>query len=129
MESTGGENLSSYAIKIAFKDAEDYKNGVSEIDDYFKSMSLGITAIVKDGDYTYHYFLVEDNDDYLTCLRYYPKTYEDNEDDEHYNTIIKAGYFYFDKNTDGLYSIEWKDSKGNKYTPKRVGNSISSTED
>lgn len=128
VESTGGENLSSYAIKIAFKDAEDYKNGVSEIDDYFKSMSLGVTAIVKDGDYTYHYFLVEDNDDYMTCLKYYPKTYEANEDG-YYNTLIKAEYRSFDHNTGDLDDIKWKDSKGNKYTPKCVGNSINSTED
>lgn len=128
VDSTGGDDLRSYDIKIAFKDADDYKNGVSEIDDYFKSMSLGITAIVKDGDYTYHYFLVEDNDDYMTCLRYYPKTYEDN-GDGYYNTIIKAGYYTFDQNTGDLDDIEWKDSKENKYTPKCIGNNTSSTED
>ena len=115
-------------FKAITKDADDYKNGVSEIDDYFKSMSLGITAIVKDGDYTYHYFLVEDNDDYMTCLRYYPKTYEDN-GDGYYNTIIKAGYYTFDQNTGDLDDIEWKDSKENKYTPKCIGNNTSSTED
>ena len=116
-----------YHLKIAFKDVEDYKNGLSEIDDYFKSISLGITAMHKseDGNYTYHYFLVEDNDDYMTCLMYYPKTYEDG--DGYYNTVIRVGYFYSD-NIDSSDGIKWKDSKGNKYTPKFDGNNASSTE-
>ena len=119
----------AYHLKIAFKDVEDYKNGLSEIDDYFKSISLGITAMHKseDGNYTYHCFLVEDNDDYITWLNYYPKTYEDA--DGYYNTVIRVDYVYTDNNIGVLdNNIKWKDSKGNKYTPKYIRNSISSTE-
>lgn len=123
--------VSSYDLKIAFKDVEDYQNGLSEIDDYFKSMSLGITATSKDGEDTYHCFLVEDNDDYMTCLVYYPHTYGDDakDIDKYYRTTIVAGYLYFDDKTDDLgIKIKWKDSKGKKYTPKCVRNNTSSTD-
>ena len=114
----------AYGLKIAFKDAEDYQNGVAEVDSYFKSMSLGVAATGKDSEYTYHYFLIEDNDDYTTCLRYYPKTYED-AGDGYYNTVIKVDYIFAESN---LGDIKWKDAKGNNYTLKCSANNTSSTE-
>lgn len=123
--------VSSYDFGMVFKDAEDYQNGFSKIVDYFKSMSLGITATEKDGEDTFHYLLVEDNDDYMTCLMYYPHTYGDDVEDidKYYCTTIVAGYFYSDNNIDVWGNrLKWKDSKGKKYTPKCVRNNTSSTE-
>ena len=124
-----------YVLEIVFKDVEDYQNGLSEIDDYFKSMSLGVTAIYKSEEDTYHCFLVEDNDDYMTWLMYYPNTYiykdgDNTEDiDKYYHTTIEAGYYYSDNNIDVWGNrLKWKDSKGNKYTPKYVRNNTSSTD-
>ena len=122
--------VSSCGLEIAFKDAEDYQNGFSKIVDYFKSMSLGITATEKDGEDTIHFLLVEDNDDYMTCLVYCPHTYGDDAEgiDKYYRTTIEAEYLYLDSKTYRVTELKWEDSKGNKYTPKFARNNTSSTE-
>lgn len=110
--------LKWYELKVAFKDVEDYTNGIEDIEEYLESISLGVTATRKDSDFTYHMFLMDDNDDYITYLESYSKTYDD-VPDNYYPTMIKIDYHiqYKESNFSGT-GVKWKDSKGNKYTPK-----------
>lgn len=110
-------------FKVEFKDVEDYKQGVDEFEDYITKLSTGVTYTKKKDGVTKEYYLIDDKD-YPVVMYIEPRTYEDMEDG-YYNTILIIGY----EINNNYSSFKWKDTKGNDYTLKCIGNNTSSTED
>lgn len=108
----GKDILDYYKLRVAFKDVEDYKKGVEEIEKYVTKLSTGVTYTDTEGDVPCQYYLIDDKD-YPLVIAIVPNTYEEMEDG-YYNTILCVNYWV----APYALNFDWKDAKGNSYTLK-----------
>ena len=118
----GKDILDYYKLKIAFKDVEDYKKGVEEIEKYVTKLSTGVTYTDTKRGVSSQYYLIDDKD-YPLVISITPNTYEEMEDG-YYNTMLFVVYWI----PEDASEYDWKDAKGNSYTLKCSANNTSSTE-
>lgn len=107
-----------YSVRVAFKDVDDYKSGITEIRDYFDTMSVGVSGY-NDGsmDEPIKSYLIADEEDYYIFVSPWITTYEET-DAAYYNTYLTFGYVYVDKDNGAGIGVEWKDEDGKDYVPK-----------
>lgn len=113
-----------YRLEIRFKDYEDYNKNVKLMQDYFMGFTNGIHFV--DSESKENIYLVEDNENYFSAIKFYTKSYEASVVPEgYYNTTVCIVYgsetvdwLDYNRFNSTSYDEEWLDSKGNKYDLK-----------